>query len=294
MPWLLGAGLLLKVTAAAAPASPVTLWPAGAPGALGTAAHDAPTLTPYPATRDATPTPAIVVCPGGGYGGLAGHEGQDYALFLNRLGVSAFVLKYRLGTHGYRHPAMLQDAARAVRWVRARAADYAVDPGRVGIMGSSAGGHLASTLMTHFDAGQPGAADPVDRFSSRPDLGILCYPVISMGPIGHQGSRQNLLGPDASAALVELLSNELQVTPETPPAFLWHTADDPVVPVENSMEFAAALRRHRVPFELHVYESGRHGLGLGAAPPDFAQPHPWTHDLVHWLRGRGFVAAIEP
>jgi len=256
---------------------------------MGTALEDVPTLTPYPAPAGAASGAAMVICPGGGYGGLAGHEGADYALFLNRLGVACFVLKYRLGSQGYRHPVMLQDAARAVRMVRHHASEHGVDPGRIGIMGSSAGGHLASTLLTHFDGGNPVAADPVERESSRPDLGILCYPVISMGPIGHAGSRRNLLGTNPPPALVELLSNELQVTSNTPPAFIWHTADDPVVPVENALEFGAALRRHRVPFDLHVYESGPHGIGIGAKPPDFSGAHPWTQDLIHWLRVRKFI-----
>jgi acetyl esterase/lipase len=269
--------------------SPQPLWPGAAPGALGTSEHDIPTVTPYVPDAGFATGAAVVILPGGGYGGLAGHEGQDYALFLNRYGVTCFVVRYRLGSHGYRHPVMLQDAARAVRWTRQQAASFGVDPQRVGIMGSSAGGHLASTLMTHFDAGNPQAEDPVDRESSRPDLGILCYPVISMGPLGHRGSRDNLLGPEPSEALVELLSNEKQVTPQTPPAFIWHTGEDSAVPVENSLEFAAALRRHRVPFDLHLYELGRHGIGLSAKPPEFAGAHPWSQDLVYWLRIRKFV-----
>jgi len=274
---------------AADTASPQPLWTTAAPGALGTAPQDIPTLTAYPVPADSRSGAAMVLCPGGGYGGLAGHEGADYALFLNRLGITCFVLKYRLGTHGYRHPVMLQDAARAVRMVRHQAAANGVDPGRIGIMGSSAGGHLASTLLTHFDAGDPAAPDPVDRESSRPDLGILCYPVISMGPISHAGSRRNLLGTNPPPELVALLSNELQVTTNTPATFLWHTANDAAVPVENSLEFGAALRRNRVPFDLHIYESGPHGLGLGAKPPEFTGAHPWTHDLTHWLRVRKFT-----
>ena len=268
--------------------SPIPLWPDGAPGALGKADQDIPTLTPYlPDPANATGA-AIVVCPGGGYGGLAPHEGNDYALFLNDHGVAAFVLKYRLGSHGYRHPAMLQDAARAVRLVRARASEWSIDSKRVGIMGSSAGGHLASTLLTHFDSGKPDAADAVERQSSRPDLGILCYAVISMGPNTHQGSKNNLLGKDPSPDLVRLLSNELQVTKDTPPCFLWHTWEDKAVKVENSLDFAAALRRNGVPFDLHIYQQGRHGLGLNDKPP-FTHAHPWANDLVFWLKVQGFV-----
>jgi acetyl esterase/lipase len=210
---------------------------------------------------------------------------------LNHYGVACFVLKYRLGSSGYHHPAMLQDAARALRLVRANAVAWKLDPKRIGIMGSSAGGHLASTLLTHFDSGAPDATDLIERESSRPDLGILCYPVISMGEKGHRGSRENLLGTDPSPELIKLLSNELQVTKETPPCFIFHTANDPVVPVENSLEFAAALRRVGVPFDLHIYENGPHGIGLGGSPlnPDPAKLHPWTRDCIFWLKERGFV-----
>lgn len=279
---------LLAVAASGGPQPPLPLWPEGAPGARGTNDHDIPTLTPYVPEPGTASGAAIVVCPGGGYGGLASHEGHDYALWLNQQGVTAFVLKYRLGSHGYRHPTMLGDAARAVRLVRARCGDWQVDPRRIGIMGSSAGGHLASTLLTHFDAGQPDAADPVERESSRPDLGILCYAVITLGEFTHQGSKQNLLGDEPSAELVELLSNEKQVTPETPPCFVWHTWEDQAVPVENSLQFAAALRRAGVPFDLHVYQRGQHGIGLAAKPP-FERPHPWASDCRFWLEARGFV-----
>lgn len=284
--WLPPVGMAMGLHAA--PLEPCLLWPEGAPGARGTADHDRPTLTPYLAEATDGPAPAIVVCPGGGYGGLAAHEGGTYALWLNQQGISAFVLKYRLGSHGYRHPAMLQDAARAVRLVRHRAKEWRVDPGRVGIMGSSAGGHLASTLVTHYDAGQPDAQDPIDRESCRPDLGILCYPVISMGEFTHRGSKRNLLGDSPSPELVRSLSNELQVNAQTPPCFLWATADDPVVPVENSLQFAAALRRARVPFALHIYEHGPHGMGLGDKPP-FKHPLPWAAELRYWLKRRGFI-----
>jgi acetyl esterase/lipase len=226
----------------------------------------------------------MVILPGGGYGALASHEGRDYAQFLNREGIHGFVLKYRLGSHGYRHPSMLQDAARAVRWVRAHAAEWGVDPGRVGIMGSSAGGHLASTLLTHHDAGDPKAADPVDRLSSRPDLGVLCYAVISMGPFSHAGSRRNLLGDQPAAESIEDLSNENRVTTNTPPVFLWSLRDDAAVPIENSMAFATACRKARVPFELHLYDGKPHGIGLGAKPPGFDNPHAWTQDLLAWLK----------
>jgi acetyl esterase/lipase len=267
---------------------PLPLWPNGAPGALGISSNDVPTLTPYLPDPGVATGAAIVVCPGGGYGGLADHEGRDYALWLSQNGVAGFVLKYRLGSHGYRHPAMLQDAARAVRLVRARAGDWQVDPKRVGIMGSSAGGHLASTLLTHFDAGKPDAGDPIERQSSRPDLGILCYAVITLGQHTHQGTKNNLLGKDPSSELVRWLSNELQVTKDTPPCFVWHTWEDTGVDVENSLGFAAALRQHRVPFDLHIYQKGAHGIGLQDKPP-FANAHPWARDCLFWLRVQGFL-----
>jgi len=267
---------------------PIPLWPNGAPGALGKEDKDIPTITPYLPEPDTATGGALVVCPGGGYGGLAQHEGRDYALWLNQHGLTAFVLKYRLGSNGYRHPAMLNDAARAMRLVRAQAGEWKIDPKRVGIMGSSAGGHLTSTLLTHFDAGKPDADDPVERQSSRPDLGILCYPVITMGEHTHQGSKNNLLGKEPAPALVKLLSNELQVTGETPPCFLFHTDEDTAVPVENSLMFAEALRKAGVPFDLHVYQKGRHGIGLADKPP-FEHAHPWAGDCLFWLKAQGFL-----
>lgn len=285
-----GLFLAMSRVLGAEPETVVPLWPAGAvPGALGGTTNDVPTLTAYlPEVAVATGA-AMVICPGGGYGHLAGHEGRDYALFLRREGVACFVLKYRLGTHGYRHPAMLHDAARAVRLVRARAGDWGVDPKRVGIMGSSAGGHLASTLITHFDEGDPAAADPVDRESSRPTLGVLCYPVITLGTYTHVGSRRNLLGTNATPELVEELSGEKRVRRDGPPVFLWHTLEDTAVPMENSLQFAQALRGAGVSFDLHVYEKGRHGIGLATKAPEFANPHPWAADLLFWLRGRNFA-----
>jgi acetyl esterase/lipase len=269
-------------------AAPLPLWPDAAPGAMGTADADRPDLTAFrPAAGTATGA-SMLILPGGGYGKLSVHEGAGYAVWLNRLGVTCYVLKYRLGSNGYRHPVMLQDAARALRTVRAFARRDGLDPARVGISGSSAGGHLASTLLTHFDAGQTDATDPIERESSRPDLGILCYPVISLGEFTHAGSRKNLLGENPSADLLHLLSNETQVTSATPPCFLWHTVEDKAVPVENSLLFASALRRDGVPFALHVYEKGGHGLGL---PEHGKNAPPWDVDCEYWLRDRGFLTA---
>jgi acetyl esterase/lipase len=260
----------------------IPLWPEGAPGALGKDEKDIPTLTPYLPDPTIASGAAIVIFPGGGYGGLAAHEGKGYADWLTTNGISCFVVKYRLGSHGYRHPAMLQDAARAVRLVRSRAEEWKVDPKRIGVIGSSAGGHLVSTLATHFDAGKSDAADLAERQSSRPDLAILCYPVITMSANTHAGSKKNLLGDKPDPELVKNLSNETQVTKDTPPCFVWHTWEDKGVKVENSLEFAAALQRAGVPFDLHVYEKGQHGIGT-------ANNHPWTRDCIYWLRVHGFV-----
>lgn len=267
--------------------APVRLWPGDAPGSLGTRDEDIPTLTPYfPAT---TTGAAVVVCPGGGYGGLAAHEGEDYALWLNTQGITAFVLKYRLGSQGYRHPSMLLDAARAVRLVRHHSSALNIDPKLVGIMGSSAGGHLASTLVTHYDEGNAADSDPIERESSRPAIGILCYAVISMGEHAHEGSKRNLLGDNPPEELVQLLSNELHITPQTPPCFLWHTWEDKGVKIENSLQFVAALQANDVPFDFHVFQEGGHGIGLKSKPP-FEDVHPWAHNLTHWLKVQGFVS----
>lgn len=288
---LVMAALLGWLAAAQAqPTNSLPLWPDGAPGALGTAAKDIPTLTLYLPDPARATGAAVVICPGGGYGALAHHEGEDYARFLNESGIAGLVLKYRLGSGGYHHPAMLQDAARAVRLARARSQAWKLDPKRIGIMGSSAGGHLASTLLTHFDAGKPEAGDEIERQSSRPDLGILCYPVITLTePFAHVGSRNNLLGKDPSPELVQALSNQLQVIRETPPCFIWHTYEDSGVPVENSLLFAEALRKAAVPFDLHIYQKGPHGLGLGTRDWNPAKRHPWTGDLVFWLKAQGFA-----
>lgn len=284
--------LLLSLVTAfslhAAPLEPIPLWPDGAPGALGTAADDIPTLTAYLPAADKATGAAMVICPGGGYGGLAPHEGAGYGEWLAENGIAGIVLKYRLGSKGYRHPAMLNDVARAVRLTRSKADEWKIDVKRVGIMGSSAGGHLASTLLTHFDAGKPDAADPIERLSSRPDIGILCYPVISMGPNTHGGSKKNLLGENPAPELTELLSNEKQVTKDTPPTFLWHTVEDKAVKVENALDFAAALQRNGVPFDLHIYQHGRHGLGLGGGR-EGGVFHPWTANCLYWLKAQGFA-----
>jgi acetyl esterase/lipase len=263
----------------------VLLWPDGAPGAQGSADPDKPTLTLYPA-RDANKIPVgVVVCPGGGYHNLEmNYEGRQIADWLNGLGISAFVLKYRLGPR-YHFPVELWDAQRAIRYVRSHAAEFGIQPNRIGIWGFSAGGHLASTAGTHFDKGDPDAADPVNRPSSRPDFMILAYPVITMeAPFVHLGSRDNLLGEKPDPALVWSLSNQNEVSSETPPAFLFHTSDDDVVPVENSIEFYLALRKAGVPAEMHIYLHGRHGVGLAQSDPEL---RTWPEQLANWMKAQG-------
>ena len=265
------------------------LWSDNAPGALGKDAKDIPTLTVFLPTPEKATGAAIVICPGGGYGHLADHEGSHYARWLNHQGIAGFVLKYRLGSNGYRHPAMLHDAARAIRTVRARADEWKLDPKRVGIIGSSAGGHLASTTITHWDLGNTNSPDAIERQSSRPDLAILCYPVITMSQeYTHKGARANLVGTNAPAELLAELSAELQVNKDTPPCFIWSTMEDKTVPVENSLMLATALRRVGVPFDLHIYERGPHGIGLGNKKFDATNFHPWTRDCEFWLRERKF------
>lgn len=285
---LLLAGLALAMifrSGRAQAANEALLWPNGAPGALGKATEDGPSLTLYRA--EGKPTGAgFIVCPGGGYAGLAPHEGEPIARWLNSLGITAGVLRYRLGPR-YHHPIELGDAQRAIRTMRSRAAEWGIDPNRIGILGFSAGGHLASSAATHFDSGEPSAADPVDRAGCRPDLAVLVYPVVTMSePFTHLGSRQNLLGDHPSGELIDLLSNEKQVTKQTPPCFLMHTADDEAVPVENSLMFAAALRTAGVPFEIHVYEHGPHGVGLAANDPALSS---WPGRCADWLRRHKFA-----
>jgi acetyl esterase/lipase len=273
-------------------ADPIRLWEGAAPGALGQADHDIPTITPYLPAADKANGTSIVVCPGGGYGGLAAHEGEGYAKWLADNGVAAFVLKYRLGSKGYRHPVMLGDVSRAIRLVRSRADEWKLDVKRVGVMGSSAGGHLASTAVTHFDAGQADATDAVDRQSSRPDFGVLCYAVISMEDgVTHNGSKANLLGKEPDPKLVELLSNEKQVTKSTPPCFVWSTQEDKAVPVTNSLRFVAALQQNGIAYDFHVYQKGPHGIGLSEGKNGAAagEVHPWGKDLLFWMRQNNWL-----
>jgi len=264
------------------------LWPGGAPGAEGTADVDQPTLTVYlPSGVNATKT-GVVVAPGGGYQHLSmTKEGSDVAHWLNDHGVAAFVLKYRLGPT-YHNPIELGDAQRAIRMVRASAAEYGIAPDHLGMWGFSAGGHLTASAGTHFDAGNPSATDVIDRQSSRPDFLILAYPVITMmDPYVHAGSRQYLLGDNPDTALEQSMSAELQVTKDTPPTFLFSTTDDKTVPVMNSVMFYSALVKAGVPAEMHLFQHGSHGSGLGVGNPGLSV---WPDLLIKWMRERGYAA----
>jgi acetyl esterase/lipase len=261
------------------------LWENGAPGALGHEDSDIPTLTYYPAVAGAVT--AVVVVPGGGYVNLAmNHEGRQIANWLNAAGIAAFVLKYRLGPR-YHHPIELGDAQRAIRLVRTRAAAYGFKPDRIGMMGFSAGGHLTSTAETHFDSGNPDAPDPIDRASSRPDFAILGYAVVSfVAPYTHRGSAQMLLGDSPDPKLLEDLSNDLRVTAQTPPTFIFSTSEDTLVPSENSVAFYLALHKAHVPAELHIFQKGPHGVGLAQGDPALDE---WPKLLINWLRGLGML-----
>jgi acetyl esterase/lipase len=263
------------------------LWPGGAPGAVGSEEVDRPTLTIHLPPAEKASGAAVVICPGGSYRALSmENEGNLVAQWMNRHGVAAFVLKYRLGPR-YHHPAPLDDAQHALRYVRLHADEFRIRPDRVGIMGFSAGGHLAATAGTHFDAGKPDAGNAIDRLSSRPDFLILGYPVITFEPpYAHQGSRTNLLGDQPDPQLVQLLSNEKRVTAQTPPTFIFHTDADKGVPAENSVLFYLALRKAGVPAEIHVYERGPHGVGLS---PNDAIVATWADRMGDWLSLRGLT-----
>jgi len=279
-------GLLLAMTAMAQDPQTIRLWTGDAPGAMGTEDKDIPTITVYSAYGK-TANVGVIVAPGGGYGALAmNHEGRQVANFLNSVGITAFVLKYRLGPK-YHHPIELGDAQRAIRLVRSRATEFKVDVDKIGMMGFSAGGHLTSSAGTHFDAGKSDAPDPIDRLSSRPDFLVLGYPVISFTtPYTHKGSLKNLLGDNPDRELVKSLSSELQVTAQTPPTFLFPTSGDTSVPAENSILFYMALHKLGVPAELHVFEKGPHGVGLGGMD---AALEEWPKLLVLWFRTRGLL-----
>ncbi len=265
------------------------LWAEGAPGALGTGVADQPTITPYLPPEGKANGTAVVIFPGGAYRIVSMElEGSAVANWLAASGVTSFVVRYRLGPR-YHHPIMLGDAQRAIRTVRARASEWKIDPNRLGIIGFSAGGHLASTAGTHFDAGSPSSGDVIERAGSRPDFMMLIYPVITMrDSVTHRGSRVNLLGENPDSALVRLLSNETQVTRETPPTLLVHSTDDTTVPVENSLLFYQAVRNAGVPVEMHIFEHGGHGYGTAPADPVLSA---WTTIAASWMRRHGWIRA---
>jgi acetyl esterase/lipase len=278
----LSAGLALAQTPETIP-----LWENRAPGALGDADADRPTLTIFRAAARLNGVTSVIVAPGGGYVNLAmDKEGRQIASWFNAMGVTAFVLKYRLGPR-YHHPIELGDAQRAIRLVRSRAMQFGVAADRIGMMGFSAGGHLAATAGTRFDDGDTGAPDEVDRVSSRPDFLILAYPVISFDPaIAHAGSVRSLLGENPAPALLQELSAELHVNAKTPPTFLFSTNADTTVPAENAVRFYLALRQAKVPAEMHIFENGPHGVGLDLGDPALSL---WPTLLTNWLRGRGLL-----
>jgi acetyl esterase/lipase len=266
------------------------LWADGAPDAKGDTDGDKPSLTVYLPTRQKATGTAVVICPGGGYGHIAmDHEGHQVAQWLNSVGIAGVILKYRHRNSGagYGHPAPLQDAQRAIRMVRSRAGEWNIEQDQVGILGFSAGGHLASSAGTHFNKNYYELKDRIDQISCRPDFMILIYPVISLSSrFAHVGSRQNLLGDNPDETLVESLSNEKQVTPQTPPTFLIHADQDKAVPAENSIYFFLALRKAVVPAEMHIYREGQHGFGLGKKNSAVSN---WPQCCAQWLCKLGLV-----
>jgi acetyl esterase/lipase len=268
----------------------ILLWPQGAPKAVGKTPADVPTLTIYLPAHNTTKT-GVLIAPGGGYSYLSiHHEGEDIAHWLNARGIAAFVLKYRLGPV-YHHPIELNDAQRALRLVRKNAADYGIAPDHIGMWGFSAGGHLAATAGTHYDAGNPQSQDAIEKTSCRPDFLILAYPVITLlAPNTHSVSRKYLLGDDAPQALLNNLSDETQVNKDTPPTFLFATTDDGIVPVMNSVAFYTALVKAGVPAEMHLFQHGNHGAGLAEGNPQLSV---WPELLIKWMRERGYASAND-
>jgi acetyl esterase/lipase len=278
------------------PQHPVFLWPNSAPGALGNTEADKPRMYVFLPKKRST-SAAILVIPGGGYEHVAiGYEGFQIASWLNQQGMAAFVLDYRV--EPYRYPAEIDDGRRAMRLIRAHAAEYGIDPDRLGVWGSSAGGHLASSLGTHCknvtgavtDATK--SEDPIDRVSCKPDFMVLAYPVIEMeGLYDHVGSSRNLLGPDPDPALAHAYSNQNAVTADTPPTFIFATTNDPTVPIENSLDFYRALERAHVHTELHLFDYSDHGCGLcGSILP----LRVWPSLLRTWLIDHSFLSPDAP
>jgi acetyl esterase/lipase len=290
--WIVVAVMLaLRYAADAETPQKILLWPDGVPLVSSDQDTAVPFMSMYPAPSPIATGTAVLICPGGGYVTLAmDHEGVRVAEWLNSFGVTAFILKYRVGAGDGRknkYPIPFMDASRAIRTVRARAKEWGIDPERIGIMGFSAGGHLASPVGTHFDGGRAETQDAIERAGSRPNFMILVYPVISFKTeFVHRGSRKSLLGENADPLLVESLSNETQVTSMTPPTFLIATDEDNSVPAENSVLFYLALRKARVPAELHIYRQGRHGFGMTSKDPVLAT---WIDRCRDWMKGLGLL-----
>ncbi len=283
------ATLVLLALSADTPAE-VPLYKGEAPGALGKGAADKPTLTVYLPAKGKATGAAVIICPGGGYGALMmTYEGRDVAKWFADRGIAGFVLRYRHGPT-YRHPVPLQDAQRAIRLVKSRAMEYGIDPKRVGIMGFSAGGHLASCAATIHAKGDPEAADPVDRLSSRPGFAVLAYPVITlMGPNTHAGSVRNLLGEKPDDKLLKELSTHTRVTKETPPTFLFHTKEDKPVPYLNSAIFHAACVKEGVPSKIVLKNKGAHGVGLGGKDAELSK---WPAEMLDFLTEQKLLRAM--
>lgn len=288
---LLGGALCLNTCGAERPTAVFRLWADDAPDALGKEDKDIPTLTPYWPAQEKANGAVVIVFPGGGYNVLAAHEGEPFAKWLNTQGITAFVLKYRLYKGGYKLPTIIKDAQRAIRTVRTRARDWQLDPARIGVIGSSAGGHLAAMMSTQFDAGKPGDADAIEQASSRPDFTILCYGFILFDKrtVTDPKMRETALGADASDEKVTFFSPARNIRADTPPCFVWQTVEDDKVTVDNALTFADALRVAKVPYDLHLYEKGRHGIGLGTKEADPEKMHPWTRACVDWMKQRGVL-----
>lgn len=280
---------LSSISLAAEPKT-LRLWQADAPGAKGDAEKDVPSITIY-LPESKTPTSALVIFPGGGYGHLAmAHEGHEIAQWANSMSMAGVIVSYRHRKRGYGHPAPMLDAQRAIRTVRSKAHEWNIDPEKVGVIGFSAGGHLATTVLTHFDYGVR-TGDAIDKLGCRPDFGIVAYAVIALGEsYTHKGSQRNLLGENPDSEVLHSLSNEKQVTPKTPPCFVWHTAEDTVVPAENSLRFYSALVRNGSPSELHIFPSGRHGIGLAK---QFPGADAWPSLAQKWLVRREMLKAED-
>lgn len=262
------------------------LWPDGAPGAVGTTDADKPRLEIFGAPG-AGPHTAVIVCPGGSYTHLAyDKEGTRIAEWLNLHGISAFVLTYRLAPR-YRYPAPIDDGKRAVRWIRSHAAEYRVDPGRIGMWGFSAGGHLVGMVGTHFDPGNPSAADPVERLSDRPDFVISSYGLLTLDErAARAGQLQQFVRGPITAELARELSPDKAVTAQTPPFFLYATESDDKVPVLTDLLFYEAMKRAGAPVEMHLFEQGPHGTALAEGYPALSE---WTVQLANWLRLHGWI-----